>query len=52
MPRNKRSERVLKRLGFAREGLAKSYLKIAGRWEDHVLTSLVNPMPEILTRPS
>ena len=43
MPRNERSARLLERLGFAREGLAKDYLRIAGRWEDHVLTSKVNP---------
>lgn len=43
MPANRRSARVLKGLGFRREGLAREYLRIAGRWEDHVLTSLVNP---------
>ena len=25
------------------EGYAKAYLNIAGRWQDHVLTALVNP---------
>lgn len=43
MPRNDRSRRVLERCGFVREGFAKAYLKIAGCWEDHVLTALVNP---------
>ena len=43
MPHNDRSSRVLERCGFVREGYAKAYLKIAGRWEDHVLTALVNP---------
>lgn len=43
MPRNLRSERVLQKLGFEREGYARSYLKIAGQWEDHVLTALINP---------
>lgn len=43
MPANTRSERLLKKLGFEREGLAKSYLKINGRWEDHVLTAKINP---------
>ena len=42
MPSNKRSGQLLDRLGFQKEGVAKSYLKIAGKWEDHVLTSLVN----------
>jgi ribosomal-protein-alanine N-acetyltransferase len=43
MPCNQRSERLLRRLGFVEEGLARNYLKINERWEDHVLTSLVNP---------
>lgn len=43
MPHNNRSAKLLKRLGFQREGFAKNYLKINGRWEDHVLNSLVNP---------
>jgi ribosomal-protein-alanine N-acetyltransferase len=43
MPRNERSGRLLERLGFTREGEARDYLLINGRWEDHVLTSRVNP---------
>lgn len=43
IPRNIGSGRVLEKLGFEREGLARSYLKIAGHWEDHVLTSKINP---------
>lgn len=43
MPSNERSGILLRKLGFSEEGLAKKYLKINGRWEDHVLTSLVNP---------
>lgn len=42
-PDNHRSASLLQRLGFEKEGLAKSYLKINGRWCDHVLTSLINP---------
>jgi len=42
MPRNERSGKLLDKLGFCREGLAKKYLKINGRWEDHILTSLIN----------
>lgn len=43
MPRNHRSGAVLERLGFKKEGLAESYLKINGKWEDHVMTSKINP---------
>lgn len=42
-PENTRSERLLTRLGFEREGEARAYLKINGVWADHVLTSLINP---------
>ncbi|NLS12629.1 ribosomal protein S5-alanine N-acetyltransferase [Vibrio sp. SM6] len=42
MPKNARSENVLKALGFVQEGLAKDYLLIDGHWQDHVLVSLVN----------
>ncbi len=43
LPRNERSGRLLRSLGFEREGLAGSYLLIDGRWEDHVLTAWTNP---------
>ena len=43
MPGNTRSARVLDKLGFNKEGFAKSYLKIAGEWQDHVLTAKINP---------
>jgi ribosomal-protein-alanine N-acetyltransferase len=42
-PENERSGRLLERLGFVREGLAKDYLFIDGAWRDHVLTALANP---------
>lgn len=41
MPRNAKSAAVLKKLGFDKEGVARDYLKINGRWEDHILTALV-----------
>ncbi|MBB6480552.1 ribosomal protein S5-alanine N-acetyltransferase [Spirochaeta isovalerica] len=41
MPRNGRSGRLLEKLGFEREGLARDYLLINGKWEDHILTSLI-----------
>jgi len=43
MVTNDRSQALLERLGFEKEGYAKSYLNIAGTWEDHILTALVNP---------
>jgi len=43
MPKNIRSECLLRSLGFEREGFARKYLCINGKWEDHVLTSLINP---------
>ncbi|MCM0151359.1 ribosomal protein S5-alanine N-acetyltransferase [Photobacterium galatheae] len=41
MPANERSGHVLEKLGFEKEGYARRYLKIAGQWEDHVLTARV-----------
>ncbi|MBN2659409.1 MAG: ribosomal protein S5-alanine N-acetyltransferase [Spirochaetales bacterium] len=41
MPRNKRSGSLLERLGFEKEGLARDYLQIDGKWEDHILTSKI-----------
>lgn len=41
---NVRSQRVLERTGFARFGMAPAYLKIAGRWQDHVMWQVLNPV--------
>lgn len=43
MPRNQRSGNLLRKLGFVVEGYARDYLLINGKWEDHLLTSLINP---------
>jgi [ribosomal protein S5]-alanine N-acetyltransferase len=40
LPSNTPSMRLLQKAGFTREGFAKSYLKINGNWEDHVLWGL------------
>ncbi|MBD8501210.1 GNAT family N-acetyltransferase [Paenibacillus arenosi] len=42
MPRNKASMRVVEKLGFVHEGLARKYLKINGAWEDHIHMVLLN----------
>jgi ribosomal-protein-alanine N-acetyltransferase len=41
IPDNAPSIALLRRNGFRREGLARAYLKINGRWRDHVLFALV-----------
>jgi ribosomal-protein-alanine N-acetyltransferase len=46
MPRNLASRRVVTKLGFAEEGLARKYLKINGVWEDHLHYVLLNPDEE------
>ncbi|MFT4040021.1 MAG: GNAT family N-acetyltransferase [Thermomicrobiales bacterium] len=43
LPTNERSGAVLRRLGFVIEGYARDYLLIDGRWQDQILTGLINP---------
>jgi ribosomal-protein-alanine N-acetyltransferase len=43
---NTPSQRVLARNGFRPWGVAESYLKIAGRWQDHILFSRLAPAAE------
>ena len=43
LPDNLRSQRVLEKQRFVREGLASSYLKINGIWRDHLLYGRVAP---------
>ncbi|MDF2610668.1 MAG: Ribosomal-protein-alanine N-acetyltransferase [Lachnospiraceae bacterium] len=47
MPKNARSLRMIEKLGFYQEGLAYNYLKINGRWEDHIHMVLRNKEMEI-----
>ena len=42
MPSNKASLRVVEKLGFESEGLARNYLNINGHWEDHLRFALRN----------
>jgi len=41
IPHNVRSIRLLEKAGFEREGLLRSYLKINGFWQDHLLFALI-----------
>jgi ribosomal-protein-alanine N-acetyltransferase len=41
-PNNGPSRRVLEKVGFRREGLARRYLKINGAWQDHDLYALLH----------
>jgi ribosomal-protein-alanine N-acetyltransferase len=40
-PENVRSQRVVERLGFSREGLLRRYLDIDGDWRDHYTYALL-----------
>ena len=42
MPRNIPSLNLVRKLGFREEGLAKDYLRINGKWEDHIHMVLLN----------
>ena len=46
MPKNEKSGKLLKKLGFVIEGYARDYLKINGQWEDHILTAKLSPYQE------
>jgi ribosomal-protein-alanine N-acetyltransferase len=41
LPRNAASRGLLEKLGFRHEGNARAYLRIAGRWEDHLLFAML-----------
>jgi len=43
LPENHRSARLLERLEFRVEGMARDYLFINGAWRDHVLAALTTP---------
>lgn len=56
LPHNGASIRVLERNGFRREGHARSYLRINGVWQDHLLFGLIQDdmrvSDEATTRPA
>ena len=45
LPTNHASIRVLEAAGVRREGLARSYLRINGRWQDHLLFAVLESDP-------
>lgn len=45
IPRNEASLRLLKACGFQQEGYARSYLRINGNWQDHVLFAILDSDP-------
>ena len=45
LPHNEASRRLLLRVGFTEEGYARKYLKINGRWQDHLLFALLDTDP-------
>jgi [ribosomal protein S5]-alanine N-acetyltransferase len=49
---NARSQAVLERNGFVRFGLAPAYLKIAGRWQDHILYQALADEPVASATPA
>ncbi|WP_377846273.1 GNAT family N-acetyltransferase [Bosea sp. UC22_33] len=42
LPNNEPSRRLLERVGFQHEGLARAYLKINGNWADHLLYGVLS----------
>jgi ribosomal-protein-alanine N-acetyltransferase len=42
LPHNERSIRLLEHIGFRKEGIARAYLQIAGRWQDHLFYALLD----------
>ena len=51
LPHNERSIQLLTRTNFIREGLARSYLRINGVWQDHLLFALLESDPVSLRLP-
>jgi len=45
LPDNTASVRLLEKLGFVREGYARKYLCIAGKWQDHLLYARLSSDP-------
>lgn len=41
LPSNRASQALLRHSGFREEGFAREYLRIDGRWQDHVLFAMI-----------
>lgn len=48
LPENQPSADLLRKCGFTEEGYARRYLRIDGRWQDHLLFAILDsdPIPE------
>jgi [ribosomal protein S5]-alanine N-acetyltransferase len=46
MPHNIGSLRVLDKAGFEKEGIARKNVRINGKWEDHQVLAIINPIDE------
>lgn len=48
LPENQPSADLLRKCGFTEEGYARRYLRINGRWQDHLLFAILDsdPLPE------
>ena len=42
IPANNPSKRVMEKMSFSKEGISRKYLKINGKWEDHIHYVLLN----------
>ncbi len=47
LPSNEASQAVLDKCGFVQEGVAAGYLRINGRWQDHLLFAVIADRPSI-----
>ena len=51
-PENVRSQRLVERCGFTREGFSKAFLYINGAWRDHVRWCYIDPRTTLTSTPA